>query len=218
MQSLQLSDEVLRETLERTCEIATRSSEWTVPDVAGEAYLKAAEEVGIPREAVLQALRERQAGLGLSVEVGQTVFAPSVDGFWYPARIESVGQHTAAVQFVHGDGHTCALADLRPLALVPGRKLEVDWPHWGWCTVSVESYDSQTGTVTATDGWSSKRFPMRKIRLPVNIASPLARKERRLAAISRTALVRCSLLAGGVGLSTGLLLDRILPLLLPSLR
>jgi hypothetical protein len=84
--------------------------------------------------------------------------------------------------------------------------------------VSVESYDPQAGTLTATDGWSRKRFPIRKIRLPAKIAASPPREERRLAAFSRDALVRCSLLAGGVGLAAGLLLDRVLPLLLPFLR
>jgi hypothetical protein len=218
MPALPLSDVELRETLERAREIATKSSEWVAPDPSGEAFLNAAEEIGIPREALLQALRERQSALGLSFTVGQTIFAPSVDGFWYPAEVTSVGQHTAEVQFVHGGSHTCALADLRPLALIPGRKLQADWPQWGWCTVTVESYDPETGQLTATDGWSKKRLPIRKIRLPEKIASPPSQEERRLAALSRAALIRCGLLAGGIGLAAGVLLDRLLPLLLPFLR
>jgi hypothetical protein len=218
MQALPLSDVELHETLERAREIASQSSTGGVPDTSGEAFLKAAEEVGIPREAILQALRERQSALGLSFEVGQTIFAPSVDGFWYPAEIVSLGQHTAEVQFVQGDRHTCALADLRPLALIPGRKLEVDWPHWGWWRVTVESYDPEAGTLSVTDGWSKKRFPISKTRLPSKIASPAQKQERRLAAIAHPALVRCSLLAGGAGVAAGVLLDRVLPWLLAFFR
>jgi hypothetical protein len=218
MQALSLSETELHETLARAREIADRGGERVAPDVAFDAYVQAAEEMGIPREAILQALRERSAGAGFEFAEGQRVFAPSLDGFWYPARIVNIGDLTAVVKFDQGESHSCAMADLRPLALIPGRKLEVDWPGWGWWTVTVESYDAESGALCVTDGWSSKRLSLNKVRLPSRIASPAGTAERRLAAVSRAALIRCGVLAGGAGLAAGVLLDRLLPWLLAFLR
>src|SRR5262249_13502297 len=156
------------------------------------AYLKAGEEMGIPREATLLALRERLAVPAQALEVGQTLFAPSVDGFWYPAVLVALAQHTATVRFLSGDEHPCALADLRPLSPVPGGKLEAAGKGWGWCGVEVQKYDAEKGKVPLTAGWSSQTLLLEKLRLSKKIAAPPRPEEKRLARLNRTALTRCA--------------------------
>src|SRR5687767_2232752 len=131
-QHLELSDGELGETLQRAREIAGHSREPDARQGGYEGYLKAAEEVGIPREAVLQALYERLLIPAERYAPGQRVFAPSADGFWYLAEITGLGQHTATVRFLSAGESTCALADLRPASLIPGRKLQADCKGWGW--------------------------------------------------------------------------------------
>ncbi len=214
---LQLSEEEVRETLQRAREIADQGRALAGPQGGYEVYLHAGEEVGIPREALMQALRERHAVPLETLAAGQTVFAPSVDGHWYPAVLSSLDAHSATVRFVNGGEHTCAANDLRPLTLVPGRKLEADWPGWGWFGCTVEKYNPDKGTLTLTDGWSKKSLPLEKVRLPKREAAPLTTQERRIAAINRIVLTRCALLAGSAGIGLGFLLARFLPQLLPFL-
>lgn len=210
MPQLHLSETDLSETLTRARQIAEQRP---VPALAGpdcEALLAAGEEMGLPREAVLQALRERIPVTAEAFAAGETVFAPSVDGSWYPAAIVDLGSHSATVRFHNGGEHTCAQGDLRPLALVPGRKVQADWPGWGWCTVDVVKYEPKQEKLTLSDGWSKKTLSLRKVRLSPKLASPPTLEERRIAALTRSALVRCSLLAGSAGVGIGLLLGWLL--------
>ena len=59
MQTIHLSEEQVRETVQRAREIAEHSPAPAASVSDLEAYVRAAEELGIPREAMLQALRER---------------------------------------------------------------------------------------------------------------------------------------------------------------
>src|SRR3712207_320800 len=142
MQSRLLTEEDLRETFNRAREIAEQSAPLATPSSELEHYLQAAEEMGIPREATLQALRERTAVSG-TFSVGESVFAPSLDGFWYIAEVVSLGDHSAKVRFLSGGEHTCAVSDLRPLSFVPGRKLQGDVKGWGWYGIRVERFNAE---------------------------------------------------------------------------
>src|SRR5690349_16113217 len=117
MQQLHLSEEELQETLARARQLS-RLSYGTDSESAMEPYLRAGEEVGIPREALKQALSERLALTTPEYSVGDAVFAPSVDGFWYAAQILTLDSGRATVRFLKGSEHACAKADLRSLALI----------------------------------------------------------------------------------------------------
>lgn len=210
MPQLHLSETDLSETLTRARQIAEHRPTPALAGAECEALLAAGEEMGLPREAILQALRERVPVAAESFAAGETVFAPSVDGSWYPATIVDLGSHSATVRFHNGGEHTVALGDLRPLALVPGRKVQADWPGWGWYTVDVVKYEPKQGKVTLSDGWSKKTLSLQKVRLSSRLASPPTVEERRLTAVTRRTLVRCSLLAGGVGVGLGVLLEWLL--------
>jgi len=206
MSNLQLSEADLSDTLTRARAIAEQGQALALRAGDYEALVAAGEEMGIPRDAILQALRERHPVATEVITLGQLVFAPSMDGSWYPATVASLGDHTATVRFINGGEHTCAPGDLRSLTLVPGRKVQADWPTWGWCDVTVEKYDEKSGKVTLSDGWSKKSFELDKIRLSSRLATPPSPQERRLASLSRATLLRCSLLAGGAGMTLGALL------------
>lgn len=206
MPELRLSEEELSGTLTRAREIAEQGQALALPGADLDALVSAGEEVGIPRDAILQALRERHPVATEVFTAGQLVFAPSIDGAWYPATIATLGGHSATVRFLNGGEHTCAVSDLRGLSLLPGRKVQADWPTWGWCDVTVERYDEKSGKVTLSDGWSKKAFALDKVRLSSKLATPPTQQERRLASLTRATLLRCSLLAGGAGMTLGALL------------
>jgi hypothetical protein len=176
MQSRFLSQEELGATLDRAREIAAQSTELASPGSSFEDYLKAGEELGIPRDAIVQALREQQLIPTHTLREGDAVFAPSADGQWYPATLTASGSHTATVRFVNGGEHSCALTDLRPLSLVPGRKIQVNDKDWGWCDADVKSFDERSGKVVANNGWGDASYALKNVRLSRRVAQVAAKK------------------------------------------
>lgn len=212
MNRLQFSEEELGATIQRAREIAEQSQTLSVPSSDVEALLSAAEEMGIPRSASLQALKERGLVAEQAWEVDQQVFAPSADGNWYAATLATVDEHTATVRFLGGGERTCPLADLRPFSLVPGMKLEGDLKDWGWWGVVVEGFDTAKGKVRIKhDDWFGEKetLPIQKVRLPGKSVKPETQKGT-LAERYRAALIRASLLAGGAGLVLGFVLSQLL--------
>jgi hypothetical protein len=221
MQTIHLSEEQVRETVQRAREIAEQSPAPAASMTDLEAYVRAAEELGIPREAMLLALRERVQVPTEAFREGETVFAPSVDGHWYPAQIVTTGDHSVTVRFVSGGEHTCAPGDLRSLSLVPGRKVEIDAKGWGWWGARVQKYVEETGKVHVVhDDWSEHKetVPLHKVRLTSEIAKPQTAAEKQVKALSRASLARCSAVAGTIGIAVGYALAHLLPHLLPFLR
>ncbi len=108
------------------------------------------------------------------------------------------------------------MADLRTCSLIPGRKVQVQWPGWGWWNAIIDEHNPENGKITVlADYWSEERreFDLADLREGAAVDG----RERK-ALLPRAALLRCSLLAGGAGLLLGLLLERLLPWLLPFLR
>ncbi len=212
MNRLQFSEEELGATIQRAREIAEQSHTLAAPSGDVEAFLSAAEEMGIPRGASLQALKERGLIAEQAWEVGQQVFAPSADGNWYAATVASLDSHTATVRFLGGGERTCPLADLRPFSLVPGMRLEGDLKDWGWWGIVVERFDETKGKVRVThDDWfgGKETLPLQKLRLPGKKVKPEIQKGT-LSERYRAALIRASLLAGGAGLLLGFALSQLL--------
>jgi hypothetical protein len=199
-QVAELSQEDLTEVLKRAQTLEV--SKVTVPEKPNdlETFVRAAEEVGISREAVLQALREKMGHPPQGISPGDRVFAKSADGAFYVATVSQIKDGVATLRFDTGSDHALSLRDLRGFAILPGQKLQVKWPGWGWITVEVEKYDPQAGTVKATDGFQSKTFPLALVRLPVE-------KSRRQLAMNML-LFRVALLSAGIGGIIGALLMR----------
>jgi hypothetical protein len=213
MSRLQLSEEELGSTVQRAREIAEQTHTLTAPSGDVEAFLSAAEEMGIPREASLQALRERGLVADQSYSVGEKVFAPSADGNWYPATLSVLDGVRATVQFVSGGESTCAASDLRPFQLLPGTKLEGDIKEWGWWGVIIERYDEAKGKVhVAHDDWAGGKesLPLHKLRLSGKKVKPAEKQSSTFSERYRATLVRCALLAGGGGAILGFALSQLL--------
>jgi hypothetical protein len=216
-----LTETELAETVQRAREIADHSRELASPEAEYDAYLHAAEEMGIPREAMLQAIRERRVIPGETLEVGQRVFAPSADGFWYVAELLSLTEHTAKVRFLEGGEHTCATSDVRPLSLIPGRKLQGDIKGWGWYGCLVVRHDPAKDRVEVIhDDWAPSKewLTMRKLRLTRDHVYPNRPKEKSAAEFTRGVLLRSVGVATAAGVLAGMVLHHLFPWLLPFLR
>lgn len=213
MSRLQLSEEELGATVQRAREIAEQTHTLTAPAGDVEAFLSAAEEMGIPREASLQALRERGLVADQSYAVGEKVFAPSADGNWYPATLSMLDGVRATVRFVSGGEASCATSDLRPFQLLPGTKLEGDIKDWGWWPVAIERYDEVKGKVHVThDDWmgGKEALPLHKLRLSGKKTKIAEKQAPTFSERYRAALVRCALLAGGGGVALGFAISQLL--------
>jgi hypothetical protein len=119
------------------------------------AVIAAAEEVGLSREAVEQALRERFEVAGSPPAVGELAFAGSADGKYYVAQVLELSDSGARVRYLRGSEATVAMDRLRSCVLVPGTRVVADWPMWGAWTCTVVSYDADRQRVKVSDGWGS---------------------------------------------------------------
>jgi hypothetical protein len=158
-----LKQEEIREVLSRAEEIQRGGARLTREDE--EMLVQAAEEAGLSRSAVLQALRER---LGAGVEPpapGTKVFARSGDGHMYVAEVLDIKERGVQVRFVSGGEHTVAFDEVKPLTLLPGQKIMCDWPRWGWNSCRVTKFDAETATIRASDGWKQRDFSLTEIRI-----------------------------------------------------
>lgn len=151
---MRLTDDELRDVLERAEEIqlATRSGEEMRAEL--EVVIGAAEEVGLTRAAVERALRER-LDLGPPPTVGDRVFARSADGRYYVADVLSISGDDIRVRFLRGGEHVVTAGELKPCSIVPGQRVMCNWPWWGPWSCAVISYHAPTEYLTLTDRWGS---------------------------------------------------------------
>ncbi|MBX3118212.1 MAG: hypothetical protein KF784_04040 [Fimbriimonadaceae bacterium] len=185
-----LTSEQMQEVLARAEEIRRQEEakiEWTNEL---EQWVHAAEEAGISRPTLEQALRERFSLYGSTLEPGEHVFAKSKNGRFYAAKLLSLEESVAKVEFVSGGECRLPISELRPFSLLPGEKVECDWANWGWWTCTVTSYDKNLMKVYANDGWGTTQgFDISQVRL--NVPEP-----GKTSFASRFGLVVGPLLAG----------------------
>ena len=199
-----LTDEEVKGLMARAREIAARAAGSDLPADTVEHYATAAEEVGIPRDAMLEALRERLP-VERGVSVGEMVFAPSADGRLYIARVSALGEPGAQVEFLHGGEFVCPPGLLRPLELLPGRRLEGKIKDWGWYPVKILSYDAGRGKVrVAHDDWTGTEETLPLAKLRVGVQKPKTRSDAAVEG-ARGILLR--------GLAVGLALGGVLGIL-----
>lgn len=158
--------------------------------------LLAAEEAGLPREAIEQALREQIGLFSESPKVDDLVFAKSTDDHHYIATVTAVIDNGFHVRFLKGGESKLPLQHLRPCGFLPGEELTVHWPWWGWWVVTVLNYDSESRRVRVSDGWGSEEwFSLTDVRL-----DPARKPKNKLKAMvwTYTALIGVSGIAGAV--------------------
>jgi hypothetical protein len=161
-----------------------------------EAVIQAAEQVGIPRNAVERALRERLNIPARAVVVGDLTFAKSADDRFYVAEVLSVSDTGFRVRFLRGSEHVVSLDELRPCTLLPGERVVCPWPWWGPWTCTIVAFDAANRRVKVNDGWGETRtFRIADIW----VAPPRSRAhDRRTKARIYAALIGTGTIAGAI--------------------
>lgn len=191
---MMLQQEQIREVLARAEEIQ-QQSHLSTSQTDVDQVVRAAEEAGLNREAVLQAIRERLSLVSEPPQAGERVFAKSADGNFYPCEVVSATSNTVRVRFAKGGEHTVSIAEARPCSFMPGQRIVVPWPGWGWWPVTVVSYDAKSDLVKVTDAWSEMEFRTTDVCLAAE-REPLA---------LRTKLTTIALAAAAAGGAVGAL-------------
>ena len=157
--------------------------------------LLAAEEAGLPREAIEQALREQSKLFSEPPKPGDLVFAKSTDDHHYVAEVTASTDGGLQVRFLKGGESTIPLQHVRPCGFLPGEELTAHWPWWGWWDVTVLNYDAESRRVRVDDGWGTEDwFSLTDIRLN----PPKPKKRRRAIAWIYTTIIAVSGTAGAI--------------------
>lgn len=128
--------------------------------------LRAAEETGLNREAVLMALRERLEGKADELKEDDIVFAKSADEKWYPAFVRETKGTTVRVQFATGAETPISMADIKPLTLLPGLSVEAQMSFYGWQKCEIVRFNPHTRSVTINYWGTEDVVPLERVRLP----------------------------------------------------
>ncbi len=157
-----LQPQEIQEILERAQEINEESQ--ALIDSELRAYIDAAEEAGVPRDAALQAFRERMAGSIEQYQEGKLVFATAGDGWYNIARLIELRGSQAIVQFLSGGEAHINITDLRPFAVAPGHKLH--FLYYGmWTEADVLSINRENMTVLMSYWGTKEEVPLGQVRL-----------------------------------------------------
>lgn len=175
----QLEEGNAPEVFKRATEISSETSQLLeFPEV--DAYVRAAEEAGIPRDATLQALRERLASMEKTFTPDESVFAKSQDGYFYPGKIVKVESSSATVRFYNGGEGPVSLSDLRPMSMAPGSKVQYMSPSMSmWYSAVVARFNRDSLTVTmAPWAGNEETVSLDKVRLKKEVEPAAAPKRR----------------------------------------
>ncbi len=196
-----MDESQIRRLLQRAEEIQQQSDLNVDHGPEVEQIALAAEEAGLSRDAVRRALQERLS-LERPAQVDDLVFAKSPDGRHYVAKVVGVEPGAFRLRFLTGSDATLPTADVKPFSAVPGMKLEVPWPNWGWWNSTVVSYDRDNGKVTVTDGMHQETFHISDVRLRADLPPVLQRT------YSLTVVVVTAVCSGALGVLIARLLMR----------
>lgn len=157
-----LSEQEIRDILVRAVEIDLQVLHGDNMASEIQALVAAAEESGLSRDAVLQAVDEKLNVKPRSVLPGERVFAKSADGKFYVAEVLEVTEGSARIRFMKGGEHHTLIQDTQPCAFLPGSRVVCPWPDFGRWTCTVISYETDEATINANDGWGQLiSFPLR---------------------------------------------------------
>jgi hypothetical protein len=188
-----LNEQEIREVIGRAQLLESRSQE-LLQSQENDELVRAAQEAGISRDAVLQALRERFEQQTHTYDVGDLVFARSGDGHLYVAKVLGQGTTAHTVRFLNGSEAVIANADMRPLSLTPGQKVNFYTPSYGtWMDGHVEQVNMDAFTATILCWGVSTPASLEKVRI---IDRPSSLPVATTATLWAVGLV--SLMSGGV--------------------
>lgn len=138
-----MNQEAIRSILVRAEEIDREARIDPQSDPRFADLVSAASEAGINKDSVIQALRERIAVLVAEPEVGDMVFALSVDGDYHLAKFLGESGNYAEVEF-YGGGRAKVLSSMiKPFLMIPGSEVNVKLDRRGWVSGKVVDIDRE---------------------------------------------------------------------------
>ena len=210
---IELSDESIQQTVRRAAEIMEHEALGSSadPHASVALYLDAAEEAGISRDAMLQALYEQKILVSAdSFQIGDMVFAESeADGNLYPATVIARGPNSIKAAYKVAGEATVPAASVREFAVIPGTKLQFHHPDclgaglWG--TGKVSAFHPETEMFDMSYGGTNYSVPIANVR----IKKPEAVKSSASATIQARIIQAC-LISGSAGIVIGGLLTWLL--------
>ena len=156
MTETSLSPDQIHDVLHRAQEIELHRRHELALTSEVSSVIAAAEEVGVSRDAILQAMQEHFDLLGEPPKVGELVFAKSANEKYYVAEILRIGDGATKLCFLNGGETTVSPKDIRPFSIIPGSRLVCNWPDWGWWSCTVLSFDAKHRRVRVSDNWGSE--------------------------------------------------------------
>lgn len=131
-----------------------------------EEVTRAAEELGISREATLQALRERLGTLPEAPVSGQMVFARSADGHYYLAKVIEASENNCKIRYLSGGEADVSPLDMRVMALAPGLRVEIFSPSvGGWTGGTISQYNQDAQSLKVMSWGSQENISLDAVRL-----------------------------------------------------
>lgn len=165
--AVQLTDEELAAVVQRAHEISSLQGRLEESRRGLDEYVKVAEELGVPRDAMMQALSERFAFLDREIETGTLVFAMSSDGRSYAAKVVSAGEDSVQVRFLNGGESRIGRHELQEASFSPGAQYEYHSPSYMMYLKSqVVRFDRDALTVTFNYWGTEETVPLSKVRTP----------------------------------------------------
>lgn len=157
--------------LRRASEISDESEALLLADPELAIIARSAEEAGLPREAVLLALRERLAEKSNLFNSGEIVLAESTDGIFYPAIIKEIDGLTTKVRFFQGGEAHLQIQSLQPFSAMPGSRFQFFAPTLGtWTKGNLIRFQDDTRTATFECWGSEYTVPLDKVRLKPKVS------------------------------------------------
>ena len=161
-----MDDQELQTVLRRAQEIDSRQGLLLRTQEDVDSFVSAAEETGISREAVLQALQERMRLPMEEYEPGSFVFAKAADGKFHVATLLRSDSGSARVRFLSGAEHSCGVYDLRVFSLTPGQRVEFFSPSMSmWSSGAVNGSNMDARTITVSHWGTEETISFEKIRI-----------------------------------------------------
>lgn len=138
-----LNQETIRTILLRAQEIDRESHVDPQNDPKFASLVSAADEAGINKDSVIQALRERVAILSAEPEIGDKVFALSVDGDYHLAKFLGESGEYSSVEFYGGGTAKILSTMIKPFQMIPGAEVQVPWDRKKWVSGKVIDLDEE---------------------------------------------------------------------------
>lgn len=168
-----MNQETIRSILLRAEEIDRDSKLDPQTDPRYVGLVEAASEAGINKDSVIQALRERVSILEAEPEVGDLIFAMSVDGDYHLAKFLGESGEYTSVEFYGGGKADVLSSTIKPFQMIPGSEVHVKWDRRGWVAGKVLDKDPEKNWLYVEVDGNSRYIDYDEVRILK--ATPLAK-------------------------------------------